>query len=267
MKQDRQTVRLRQGTLSYLHAGRGAPVVFFHGLNGNAESWRRQLDGLAGELSMWAWDAPGYGASDAGGEHLDDLADAAIEFIERVAPGPVSLVGHSMGGLVALRVALRDPARVDRLVLSCTHAGHGLNGADAADQRYRRRLGELRELPPSEYGARRARGMLPESAGAAVFDEVARIAAASRPEGMGRAALAIQRANLQPELGRVKAPTLVITADHDRVAPLAKAQPLLDGIPDARHRVLEGLGHAPYIEDSGRYNTLLRDFLTARRQA
>ena len=261
MKQERQRIDLSQGTLSYLRAGNGPPVLFFHGLNGNAESWRRQLDGLAGSLEMWAWDAPGYGDSDPGGDGLDDLAAAALAFIERVTAGPVHLVGHSMGGLVAMAVALRAPRRVQRLVLSCTHPGHGLSGADAADERYRRRLRELDELPSAEYGARRARGMLPEGTDPAVLAEVARIAAGARAEGLGAAALAIQRANLQPELHRIQAPTLVITADRDRVAPLAKARPLLEGIPQARHQVLEGLGHAPYIEDSARYNALLADFL------
>lgn len=261
MKQERQRIRLSHGTLSYLHKGDGPPVVFFHGLNGNAESWLRQLDGLAGSLEMWAWDAPGYGDSDPGGDQLDNLAAAALAFIERVKTGPVHLVGHSMGGLVAMAVAVRAPERVRRLVLSCTHPGHGLSGADAADERYRRRLRELSELPPAEYGARRARGMLPEGTDPMVVAEVARIAAAARAEGMAAAALAIQRANLQAELPRIQAPTLVLTADRDRVAPLAKARPLLDGIADVRHRVLEGLGHAPYIEDSAAYNALLADFL------
>ena len=103
--------------------------------------------------------------------------------------------------------------------------------------------------------------MLPEGTDPMVVAEVARIAAAARAEGMAAAALAIQRANLQAELPRIQAPTLVLTADRDRVAPLAKARPLLDGIPDVRHRVLEGLGHAPYIEDSAAYNALLADFL------
>ncbi len=260
----RSSLRLEHGELSFLHAGRGAPVVLFHGLNGNAESWRYQLHDLAGELEMWAWDAPGYGDSDIAGETLDDLARVAIGFIKRIAPGPVNLVGHSMGGLVAMRVAMLEPGLVQRLVLSCTHPGHGLSGAAASDQRYQRRLRELQELPGPVYGERRARGMLPANADPAVFREVARIAAQSRPEGMGRAALAIQRASLQAELSRILAPSLVITGDQDRVAPLSKAEPLLNGIADVRHVALDGLGHAPYMEDRHRYNAALTDFLLRR---
>ncbi|KAF0807384.1 alpha/beta hydrolase fold protein [Alcanivorax xiamenensis] len=260
----RTSMRLEHGVLSFLHAGQGIPVVLFHGLNGNAESWRYQLHDLAHGMEMWAWDAPGYGDSDIAGETLDDLAGVAIEFIKRISPGPVNLLGHSMGGLVAMRVAMLEPDRVRRLVLSCTHPGHGLSAAAATDERYQRRLRELQELPGPVYGERRARGMLPADTDPAVFQKVARIAARSRPEGMSRAALAIQRASLQAELDRIRAPSLVITGDQDRVAPLSKAEPLLNGIADVRHLALEGLGHAPYMEDRRRYNAALIDFLLRR---
>lgn len=262
--EDRLSTRLRHGNLSYLHAGQGIPVVFFHGLNGSAESWLGQLNTLADQLDMWAWDAPGYGNSDPGGDSLDELANTAIEFIEKVTTGPVNLVGHSMGGLVAMRVAILRPELVDRLVLSCTHPGHGLSGGAEADERYQRRLRELSDLPRDVYGQRRAKGMLPAGTDPAVFQEVARLASAARPEGMGRAALAIQRANLKPDLDKIRAPALVITADKDTVAPLSKAQPLLDGIADVRHYVMEGLGHAPNIEDRRRYNDVLTNFLVTR---
>ncbi|KAF0805202.1 alpha/beta hydrolase fold protein [Alcanivorax sp. S71-1-4] len=261
---DRLSLRLSHGNLSYLHAGRGIPVVFFHGLNGSAESWLNQLNALDCELEMWAWDAPGYGASDPGGDALDDLAHTAIAFIEHITERPINLVGHSMGGLVAMRVAMLRPELVDRLVLSCTHPGHGLTGGNEADERYQRRLRELSEMPAQQYGERRAKGMLPAGTRDAVFREVARIAATARAEGMGRAALAIQRANLKPDLALIRAPTLVLTADQDTVAPLSKAAPLLEGITDVRHRVFEGLGHAPNIEDGCRYNAVLTDFLVSR---
>lgn len=255
----RSVVCLAHGRLSYLENGSGTPVLFLHGLNGNGSSWVDQLSELAPRMKMWAWDAPGYGESDVAGDSVTDLARVAIDFLETCNTGPVSLVGHSMGGLVAMKVAIMRPELVQRLVLSCTHPGHGLT--DGANERYQRRLRELEELPRDEYGRRRARGMLPENTSDEVFQRVAAIAAESRPEGVVNAAWAIQTANLIPELSRIRARTLVITCNRDSVAPLAKAQPLLEQIPDVRHVELKGLGHAPYLEDAGRFNAALAEFL------
>lgn len=256
-------VNLNHGWVSYLESGKGEPVLFLHGLNGNASSWQDQLMDLAPDMKMIAWDAPGYGKSDGAGNTVEALARVAIEFARRVfaGAGPVNVVGHSMGGLVAMKMAVLEPALVKRLVLSCTHPGHGL-GTDVGDNnRYRRRLEELRDLPPEVYGERRATGMLPEGTSDAIFHKVAGIAAESRSEGVVNAAWAILTEDLKPELASIQAQTLVITCDKDRVAPLEKAQPLLDKIPRVQHVVLEGLGHAPYIEDSALYNAVLMRFL------
>jgi pimeloyl-ACP methyl ester carboxylesterase len=257
----RSIVRLAHGRLSYLENGSGAPVLFLHGLNGNGASWVDQLSALAPSMKMWAWDAPGYGDSDVAGNSVEDLARVAIEFLTACDTGPVNLVGHSMGGLVAMKIAILKPELVKRLILSCTHPGHGLSDSEGANERYQRRLRELEELPKDEYGRRRATGMLPDNTSETVFQKVANIAAESRPEGVVNAAWAIQTANLVPELAQITAPTLVITCDKDSVAPLKKAQPLLDHIPDVRHLEFRGLGHAPYFEDAGRYNAAVSDFL------
>ncbi|BEH13148.1 MULTISPECIES: alpha/beta fold hydrolase [Marinobacter] len=255
----RSIVRLAHGRLSYLHSGSGTPVLFLHGLNGNGSSWVDQLSALAPFMEMWAWDAPGYGESDVAGSSVTALARVAIEFLSHCHQGPVNVVGHSMGGLVAMKIAILRPDLVNRLILSCTHPGHGLT--DGANERYQRRLRELAELPKAEYGKRRATGMLPEGTDDTIFQRVADIAAESRQEGVANAALAIQTANLIPELARIQAPTQVITCDRDSVAPLTKAQPLLDHIPDVHHLELRGLGHAPYLEDAKQFNSAVSSFL------
>ncbi|MEX0605617.1 MAG: alpha/beta hydrolase [Marinobacter sp.] len=254
-------VNLDHGWVSYLENGTGEPVLFLHGLNGNASSWQDQLSVLASGMKMIAWDAPGYGKSDVAGNTVEALARVAIEFTKRIWSEPVNVVGHSMGGLVAMKMAALDPALVKRLVLSCTHPGHGLSQSGGANERYRRRLEELRDLPPEVYGEWRAKGMLPDGTSDIIFGKVAKIAAESRSEGVANAAWAIQTEDLKPELTRIQAPTLVITCDQDKVAPLHKAEPLLARIPNVRHLELSGLGHAPYIEDAGRYNAAISGFL------
>lgn len=254
-------VNLDHGWISYLTSGDGAPVLLLHGLNGNASSWQEQLRALSGRMKMVAWDAPGYGKSDVAGHTVTEIARVAIDFTRRVWQEPVHVVGHSMGGLVAMKMAATEPGLVKRLVLSCTHPGHGLGEAGGSSDRYKRRLEELQDLPPEEYGRRRAAGMLPEGTSDPIFRRVAEIAAESRSQGVANAAWAIQTEDLRPELTRIQAPALVITCDQDRVAPLTKAQPLLDSIRDVRHLELNGLGHAPYLEDAPRFNDALEKFL------
>ncbi|PRB80863.1 alpha/beta fold hydrolase [Pseudomonas sp. MYb185] len=259
----RLSVNLEHGRISYLEQGEGEPLVLLHGINGNASSWEEQIGALSPSMRVIAWDAPGYGNSDVAGDDLTDLARAAIAFIKQVSAAPVTLIGHSMGGLVAMKVAILEPALIKRLVLSCTHPGHALDRNGEADDRYKRRLDELSNLPLEVYGERRAKGMLPAGTADDVYKRVAEIAAESRLEGVSAAAWAIQTADLKPELARIQAQTLVITCDQDSVAPLAKAKPLLASIPDVRHVQLSGLGHAPYLEDSHRFNAAISDFLAS----
>ena len=105
---------LGHGWVSFLQSGTGEPVLFLHGLNGNASSWQDQLSELASGMNMVAWDAPGYGKSDAAGNTVEALARVAIAFARRVWRGPINVVGHSMGGLVAMKMAVLEPQLVVR---------------------------------------------------------------------------------------------------------------------------------------------------------
>lgn len=115
------SVRLRggaEGSVAYLRAGRGAPVVLIHGVGMNADVWGPQIRVLRAHHDVIAMDMPGHGESTLPPDpaYLEDYGAAVIGLLEALGIGRAALVGHSMGALVAMQVALRHPARVTRLV-------------------------------------------------------------------------------------------------------------------------------------------------------
>lgn len=260
-------IQLSHGAMTFLECGSGKPIVFLHGLMGGAQSWVPQLSLLSDRFHVVAWDAPGYGGSDPVSGSIDDLAAAALEFIATHLKERPAVVGHSFGGVIALRMASLEPRAVSRIVLSCTHPGHARAPDAGVSARYSRRMEELATLPRDEYGRRRARGMLPDDAPAHVAEAVARIAAVVRPEGIATAIRAIESADLRSHLAAIDLPTLVVTCERDRVVPQERVSPLLELLPDVRHVRLPGLGHAPYYENPERYNAGIMPFLLEEQSA
>lgn len=260
-------IRLSHGMMTFLECGSGRPIVFLHGLQGGAQSWMPQLTALSDRFRVIAWDAPGYGGSDPVAGSIDDFATAALEFITARLSEPAAVVGHSLGGVITLRMASLRPHVMSRIVLSCTHPGHGRQPDAGVSGRYSRRMEELATLPRDEYGRRRAHGMLPDDAPAHAVEAIARIASVVRPEGIAAAIQAIESADLRPHLAAINLPTLVVTCERDRVVSPERVSPLLELLPDVRHVRLSGLGHAPYYENPERYNAGITPFLLEEQSA
>src|SRR5262249_33488076 len=147
-------VRLQGGpmdglTVHYVRQGRGPVVVLVHGLGGFAESWRRTIDALAARADVLALDLPGFGLSAKPRTRydLDFFVRSLHGFLDVVGVGQVSLVGHSLGGAVAVAYALTHPARVDRLaLLSAVVPGFGYRPSWLYRLAAVRGLGELASL-------------------------------------------------------------------------------------------------------------------------
>src|SRR5207249_1545108 len=117
-------LRLRGGevdglALHYLVEGRGPAVVLVHGLGGFAASWRRTAAALESRATVYAVDLPGFGrsAKPRGRYDLGFFARALHGFLGAVGLPHVSLVGHSLGGAVAVTYALMHLSRVERMAL------------------------------------------------------------------------------------------------------------------------------------------------------
>lgn len=258
-----RTCHLSHGRLAYREEGEGRPLVFLHGLLGNSRSWALQFARLSGEFRMVAWDAPGFGGSDMLSPRIDAYVEALREFLDVLGEPSVFLVGHSMGGTLAARLAAEHPDRVAKLVLSCTHPGYGQPESAPMSEKFENRMREYQELGAQRYGERRARDLLPSGAPEDVFALAAEVAGEVRPDGLRAATRMLQMADNRPWLPKIKAPTLVLTGSADTVVQPGLRAELLALTPHERHVDMPGLAHAPYFEAPDDYSELIRDFLRA----
>jgi len=116
---ERGQVAVRGRSVHYQVAGAGEPVVLVHGLSGSTRWWVRNTPALAARHRVYLVNLPGFGALHLHGPRfmLTEAADWLAEWMAAVGDGPWHLVGHSMGGYIAIRVAARQPELLRRLVL------------------------------------------------------------------------------------------------------------------------------------------------------
>ncbi|MCF8481531.1 MAG: alpha/beta hydrolase [Rhodospirillum sp.] len=258
---ERRIVEVDGQPISYRSAGSGPPILFLHGLLGCADSWVWQFLDLTGHHRVIAWDAPGYGDSAPAAPDLEAFTDRLCGFIATVSPGPLTLVGHSMGGTLAARLAADPGSNLSCLVLSCTHAGYAAPPDRPPTEKLLERIRDLREGGGEAYGRSRAKAMVAMPATPFVLDLAARVAAGTRPDGLFTATRMLQFANVRPFYARIPCPTRVLFGERDPVVRPDLSAELRDLTPFATHVVLPNVGHAPYLEDPKAYEAALAPFL------
>ena len=276
-------VRLEGGSVDglavqYVREGRGPTIVLLHGLGGFGESWRTTVDVLARSADVIAPDLPGYGLSAKPRTRydLEFFTRALHGFLDVLGVGQVSLVGHSLGGAVAVAYALTRPARVDRLALvSAVVPGFDYRAS------WLYRLAALR--PVGELAALCARRSVYRAAIARCFhrpmarevDALVDWSYAARTSWAAKSAyLATLRDIREDFAGRAAAyrrvagtlglPILLVHGRQDRVVPAAHGATVAKGFPRASIRWVDGCGHFPQIEHAETVNRWLEDFLVAR---
>lgn len=260
--------RLRVGAaggveIAWEERGQGArPFVLLHGFTGFRQDFASQLEALAAAGRTLVPDLPGHGDSgrhaDPGRYTLDGLADDLLAWLDAVSEAPVDLLGHSMGGMLALRMALAAPARVASLVLMDTsaeplaHVDRGLleqaarlgreAGMDALAAVMRARAGDDPERPEPDRGVERAWGAERFWAWRSARLE------ATDPEAYAALGAAMLDApSLAPRLPEILQPALVLVGAED--APFrAPSRALAAALPEARLVEIEGAAHQPQHE-------------------
>lgn len=221
-------------------AGAGEPVVLVHGLAGSVRWWAQTVPILAEHFRVYLVDLPGFGELRGQRFVLAEAADWLRRWMESVGLRRASLVGHSMGAYVCIQGAARWPDAVDRLVL-----------VDAAGVPVgRSALGHAVPL------LQEARGMTWRRLCLLVSD-----ALRAGPGCTWRAAREIVAADVRRELALIRAPTLIVWGEDDRLVPLAAAHVLRREIPDSRLLVLKGAGHNPMLDRPRAFDTAVAAFL------
>ncbi|WP_366657169.1 alpha/beta fold hydrolase [Fodinicurvata sp. EGI_FJ10296] len=244
--------------------GVGPTVVLLHGIGGAARYWTPQLAALADRWRLVAWDMPGYGLSPA----LDSmtfpaLADRAKALIDDLDDGPVTVLGHSIGGMVAQELAATCPEIVGRLILSGTSPAFGRPDGDWQARFLSERLGPLD-----------AGHTMPELATSLVDGLVGND---PDPEGislavdcMGSVSEAVYRQSMEclvtfdrrEALAGIAVPTLLVAGEKDTNAPAPMMEKMAGKIPGARFAVIAEAGHLASLERPDAFSALVRAFLT-----
>jgi pyruvate dehydrogenase E2 component (dihydrolipoamide acetyltransferase) len=235
---------------------RGVPVLFLHGFGGDLGNWLFNLDAIAASAPVIALDLPGHGQSDAKlpGATLADLAGFVAAFLDRLDVERVHAVGHSMGGAIAARLALDQPARVASLTLvNSAGLGREINSGytdgfvSAASRRELKPVVEQLFADPSLVSRQLLDDLLKYKRLDGVSDVLAALAGSLFANGR-------QTETPASELAGGKPPLLVVWGAEDRIIPVAHAQQAPAG---ATVQVFDGTGHMTMMEKAGEFNTLL----------
>ncbi len=266
-----QTVQVRGVSLHYVEQGTGAPVLLVHGLGASTFSFRRNIPDLARRFHVFALDLMGFGYSERppNGDYSQTAhATRLADFIYAVGLDRAVVVGHSMGGAVALRSAAMFPERIDRLVLVASARPNDLRG-----------LGFIRLLRPLApllaAGALRDRRVRRWVLRSIVYDPsgideetiegyFAPTHAVGHLAAFGQLAADAGR-DRRMRVEDVHQPVLIIQGAQDRLVPPRVARWLHRHLPNSRLEMLPECGHLVPEERPAEFDRLVAEFLEEGR--
>jgi pimeloyl-ACP methyl ester carboxylesterase len=230
------------------------PVVLIHGAGGTHLYWPPEIRRLRG-YSIYALDLPGHGKSSAvdGQQAVEEYASYIIQWLEALRLRRAVIVGHSMGGAIALSLAILHPEYV---------VGLGLIGAGAR----LRVLPELLNYVADQTTFYKAIDLLvacsfSASTPARLVELASHRLVETRQSVIYGDLMACDRFDVMDHLGSITQPTLVVCGAEDQMTPLRYAQFLSRSIPDARLDVIPGAGHMVMLERPDRVADSLLSFL------
>lgn len=253
---DRDGIRL-----AYRQEGRGPVVVFLHGLGASGESWDHQGRAFRASHRIIRPDFRGFGHSDKPYDRasysVDIFADDIAALLNHLDAWPATIVATSMGGYMALTLALRFGSEIEKLVLCHTACSRRVPEAVM-----RERLAALGSSDMYGY----ARVAVQHAVGQDTSPDIVRRVEnmiASNDQGAYTAVFSSGGLDFDvcSRLSEIQCPTWVIGSREDQVVPYARSQELAAGIKGAELIALEKVGHLSYIEQPARFNAVLARIL------
>ncbi|MBB3259706.1 pyruvate dehydrogenase E2 component (dihydrolipoamide acetyltransferase) [Paraburkholderia bannensis] len=241
------------------HQGGGTPVVLIHGFGGDLNNWLFNHADLAADRAVWALDLPGHGESGKAVESgaIDELAQSVLAFLDAQEIGRAHLVGHSLGGAVAMAVAEGAPARVASLALIASAGlGDEIDGAyiegfvTAANRNALKPHVTKLFADPSLVTRQLVEDLVKYKRLEGVQDALRKIAAQAFEGGTQRRVFRDRLSTLAPRV-------LVIWGEADQIITSKHAQGLA---PTVSVEVIAGKGHMVQMEAAAEVNRLLKAF-------
>ena len=252
----RETIEINGCKLSVARGGAGEPLIYLHGTDGLAE-WPTILDMLAERFDVIVPDHPGFGASEVPA-WFDDVSDIAYLYLDAIAKlglSGIHVVGQSLGGWIALEMAVRSTHRLRSLTLISAAGIHVKGAAKGRHFHDRSRGAGASRLRRSQDSAKTAA----QRVGADKYQDLAilnRIASARfgwQPRFFNP--------RLERWLHRVNVPTHVIWGEADRIIPSAYGEAFHRLIPGSTLTMIPNAGHLPHVERAGAVAQAMQTFL------
>ena len=238
-----------------------AVLVLIHGAGDSSAVWEKQTSYFSRNHRVLAVDLPGHGARvrERGMDRHEKNAEEVCRIMDQQGVSKAVVAGHSMGGAVALTMALEHPQRLAGLVLVATGARMKMR-PDFLEQA--RQTAEMygSEVPSSTHIIPIEQMVYPAIPADVVLWLKDRIGGASA-QATYADFLANNHFDVMNRLGEIRVPTLVISGSEDRMAPRKFAEFLANGIPGARLEILDPCGHYPQAEQEEAFNRALETFL------
>ena len=250
--------------VAWFEVGRGDPLVLVHGLGDDHRAWRRAVPDLALRHRVYLYDLRGHGETtlgDADGT-LRQLGDDLVGLLDAVGLDRAHIGGFSLGGTIAMRLAIDHPERVDRLVLVATSSRVGRTAAEW--YRERAAMVEHEDTWLRQTLDRDTAEVYAQSPNELQEGLLIRRQSTADPRGYGnacRAMAALRDAPLDPELGAISAATLIVASDLDQHCPPKAAEIIASGVRGSRLEVIKGAGHAIPVERPQELTASMNRFL------
>ena len=254
-------VQVGTDSISYRRAGQGPALVLLHGIGSASGSWLHQLTNPPAQQQVLAWDAPGYGQSSAlamDQPSAEDYAKRMWQWLDALSipASPITLVGHSLGALMAAAAAGLRPQSVKRLILLSPAQGYGQASTELRESKLNDRLSLLARLGPVGLARERGKAMLSPRALPEQISHVQHLMAAIDPKGYTQAAHMLALDDLKSRLCLLSCPMVVASGQADTITPPEGCAKLAQslGLP---YVSLGDVGHACAIEAADAVTALL----------
>jgi 3-oxoadipate enol-lactonase len=245
--------------------GEGRPLLLISGLGDDLSSWALQMPDLAQKYRVISFDNRGSGRTDAPDQpySIQMMAGDTAGLMDTLRIDKAHVLGVSMGGYIAEELAMAHPGRVTSLVLATTSVGPYLLKISLLQAWARQALGDMSPMTSFQI-------MLPFMFNDRCFEDPGVLEMAvgtivghssTPPHILARQMTACAEHDARDRISRISAPTLVLAGREDPFIPFSLSQELAASIPNARLRILEGVGHGFSPSMAARFNQAVLEFL------
>lgn len=252
-----------QGIVHYEVSGRGYPVILLHGWLGSWGYWLQTMEALKGQYRCYALDFWGFGDSGKTrtSYQISDFVGLVEQFMDRLGIESAPVVGHSMGGTVAISLALAKPERVQRVIV----VGSPIAGKSLSI--FLRLAGKpwiasiVWRLPVALQFGIRAFSPIVVKDWPAWYKMITRDLSKTTLEAFFTSINSLHQTDLTPLLPSINKPVLGIYGIGDNVVAPSQANVIASQVRLARVKIMPGSRHFPMLDEPGEFNNNLADFL------